>query len=891
MIGAGGMGEVYRARDTRLDRTVAIKVLSMEFAGDADRQARFVREARAVAALNHAHICAIHDVGEAPPPATSNAGADPIRFLVMEHLEGQTLAERLVRGSLPAPDVMRYATELADALDHAHRRGLVHRDLKPSNVMLLKTGTKLLDFGLSKLNAPSDLLALSTVSPDVAPLTAAGAVLGTYPYMAPEQLAGQEADARSDLFAFGAIVYEMATGRRAFEGTSAATVIGAVLHVDPPPISSLQPLTPAALDRIVTRCLAKDPDDRWQTARDVLLELKWIDEHAEAPTAERPRPRKRRLVSQVAAAAAAIAIGVAAFAAGYLQRGASDESPIRLAFTPPVGVTLADAASGAQVSISPDGRLLAFVAETEDGTRRLWVRRIDSPNAQLLPGTEGVVQPFWSPDSAFIGFFAQDRLKRTPATGGPVQTLADAVLPRGAAWSQSGVVLFSANAGRQLYRVPAVGGVVEPVVIDQPNDESHSPDFLPDGRRFVYFARRQKPGIYIGSLDSKETTFLTGGYGGVAYAAPGYLLLIAGGPKSETSGTLVAQRFDSDGLRLVGDPVTIAEQVAVLPTYARGAFSVSDNGRVVFGSARDQIAQLMWLDRQGNRVGTLAPPSTIHHRLDLSPDGRTVAVEKIDPETDNPDIWLMDTTRGVTSRFTFDPGPERFPIWSRDGDRILFSSPRGGRPPTLYVKLSSGARDEELLFGSDVNLQPNDWHPDGRLVVYQRLDPKTQWDLWTVPADPSQADRDRAPMPYLRTPFNERQSRFSPNGKWLAYVSDESGRSEVYVRAFPDGATRYQVSTMGGVEPRWRRDGIELFYASFDGWLMAVDVRAAGGIEVGIPRPLFKTRFASFGAGEGRPVYVPKEDGQRFLINAVVEETASSPVTVVLNWPAAFATR
>jgi Tol biopolymer transport system component len=892
LIGAGGMGEVYRARDTRLDRTVAIKVLSTEFARDPDRQARFEREARAVAALNHAHICAIHDVGEvSAPPTTAGAGAEAIRFLVMEHLEGQTLAERLVRGPLSPSEVLRYATELADALDHAHRRALVHRDLKPSNVMLLKAGAKLLDFGLSKLQADSDLLALSTVSPGPAPLTAAGAVLGTYPYMAPEQLAGKEADARSDLFAFGAIVYEMATGRRAFEGTSAATVIGAVLHLDPPPISSLQPLTPAALDRIVARCLAKDPEDRWQTARDVLLELKWIGEHEAAPIERRPRPRRRRWLLGVAAAAAAVAIGVAAFAVGYMQRAPSGESPIRLAFTPPLGVTLAVAANGGEVSISPDGRLLAFIAETEQGTRQMWVRAIESTNAEALAGTEGASYPFWSPDSTFIGFFAQERLKKTPAAGGPVQTIADAVLPRGGTWSDSGVILFSANAGRQLYRVAAVGGSVEPLVLDQPNDESHWPDFLPDGRHFVYYARRQKPGIYIGSLDSKETTLLAGGYGGVAYAAPGYLLLIAGGQKSETSATLVAQRFDVDRRQLVGEPVPIAEGVALLPFFARGAFSVSDNGRLVFGSARDQITQLMWLDRNGNRVGTLAPPSTVHQRLDLSPDGRTVAVEIVDPETDNPDIWFMDTMRGVTSRFTFDPGPERFPLWSSDG-RILFSSTRGGRPPTLYHKISSGARDEELLFGSNVNLQPNDWSPDARLVVYQSLDPKTQWDLWTVPAGRDLAGRERTPEPYLRTPFNEYRGRFSPDGEWMAYVSDESGRSEVHVRAFPDGGTRWQVSTLGGIEPYWRRDGNELFYVSLDGSLMAVDVKATRDFEVGIPRTLFKTRIAVFGAGEGsKPVYIPTRDGQRFLINAVLEDASSSPVSVVLDWPAMLATR
>ncbi len=433
------MGEVYKARDTRLDRTVAVKVLSEEFAADPDRRERFEREARAVAALNHPHICNLHDVGEATIPSqvareqSQGASHQPsaishdtvVRFLVMEHLEGQTLADRLVRGPLPTIELLRYAVELADALDHAHRRGLVHRDLKPGNVMLTKAGAKLLDFGLSRLQPRSDLFGLSTVSPGGAPLTAEGTVLGTFPYMAPEQLTGREADARSDIFAFGAMVYEMATGRRAFEGETAATVIGAILHTDPPPVSALQPVAPPALDRIVSRCLAKDPDDRWQAARDLTLELKWIAEHAAPLEADRQRQTKRTPGTMALAALSVVALAAAAYTAFSVRRAPADEPVVRLPFSPPEGLTLADFSTGS-IMIAPDGGRLAFVASDRDGKQLLWIRPFDSLGARVLAGTDGAAYPFWSPDSRFIGFFAQGKLKEIQASGGAPQIISDA---------------------------------------------------------------------------------------------------------------------------------------------------------------------------------------------------------------------------------------------------------------------------------------------------------------------------------------------------------------------------------------------------------------------------------------------------------------------------------
>ncbi len=512
------------------------------------------------------------------------------------------------------------------------------------------------------------------------------------------------------------------------------------------------------------------------------------------------RRRSPSLGLIVVSALAIIAIGATAFSVGYVQRAPRDDSAVRLTFTPPEGVTLADAASGGQVSISPNGQRLVFVATAADGTRSLWTRSIDSLAAEALPGTEGASNPFWSPDSDFVGFFAQGRLKKTAAVGGPVQTLCDAVLPRGGTWNQAGVILFSANAGRQFYRVAAAGGEAAPLTLDQPNDEGHGPDFLPDGRQFVYYGRRQKPGIYLASLESKETKLLASGYAAVEYVAPGYLLLLAGGPKSETSGTLMAQRFDTGRLQLVGDPIPIAEQVAMLPLFAHGAFSASESGRLVYGAAREQITQLVWFDRLGNRLQTLTPPGKYHQRLDLSPDEKTVAVEIIDSQLESPDIWLMDIRRGVTSRFTFDPEAERFPLWSPDGDRIVFSSPRAGKPPTLFHKVSNGTDKEQMLFGSELQIQPTDWSPDGRFIAYQSLDPKTQWDLWTVPASPNLTSQDRKPVPFLQTPFNENHGHFSPDGRWMAYTSDESGRA---------GSVRSRVpgrrDTMADLNARWRR--------------------------------------------------------------------------------------
>jgi Tol biopolymer transport system component len=762
----------------------------------------------------------------------------------------------------------------------------VHRDLKPGNVMMTRTGVKLLDFGLSKLQASPDLITLATVSSGGAPLTAEGTVLGTFPYMAPEQLAGREADARSDIFAFGAMVYEMATGRRAFEGTTAATVIGAILHTDPPPVSSLQPLTPPALDRIVSRCLAKDPDDRWQTTRDLMLELKWTGEHHATPAPEGHRHKRPKLVLAVTAALL-VTIVAAASAVVYMRRLPSAEPSVRLTFSPPAGVTLADLGIAGPVTISPDGRRATFVGSGSDGKRLLWVRELDSADAKALPGSDGASYPFWSPDSRRIGFFAQGNLKTINAAGGPPQTICAAAQARGGAWNQNGVIVFSGNIGEQLYRVSADGGAAVPLPGIDANQEHYWPSFLPDGRHLVYFARPEKPGIYLASLDSKDTTLLATAYVAVVHV-PGYLLLLQSGSAAGASqtGALMAQPFDASRLQLTGDSFPVAGQVAYRTLWARAGFSVSNNGTLI--TERDtENSEVVWFDRQGQRLQTVERIATaISHRWpELSPDDTIVAIDKLDPVVQTSDIHLLDLVRGTESSLTTDPALDANARWSPDGMQVVFDSARDELPPNLFRKPTTGGGREERLLKSSLVQHATDWSRDGRFVVFSMLDRKTQWDLWMLPMNSPPARGEPAPAPLLQTPFNEYNGRLSPDGRWIAYQSDESGVWEIYLRevATATDSARRQVSTDGGVWPVWRRDGNELFYIAADGTLMTIPVKLGRELEASAPRALFKTKVAEL----WNPIrnYSVARDGQRFLINTRIDEASSPPITVVLNWP------
>ena len=881
------MGEVYRAKDTRLDRIVAIKILPPHVAERPAARQRFEREARAVASLNHPHICTLYDIGR----------ENGIDFLVLEFLEGETLARRLATGPLPAEEVLRFGIQMADALAQAHRQGVFHRDLKPGNVMLTRSGVKLLDFGLAKLRGPETTPAADGLSgaPTEDALTREGTILGTFQYMAPEQLQGKATDARSEVFAFGAVLYEMVTGRKAFEGDNQAVMV-AILTSQPPPISAVRPAADQplgrALDRLVKTCLAKDPDDRWQTMQDLKLQLQWIVEESAQPgiPASTGIARKNRQALAWTVSAVLALLLVVALVAGvvYLRRPAEQKDAVRFSVYPPPTASFGDLGATGPVTISPDGRLLAFVAFGPDGSQLLWARPLDSLAAQALAGTDGAVDPFWSPDSRFIGFFAQGKLKKieigAPAGPGPPQTLCDAVQPRGGTWNRDGVILFSANTGDRLYRVSAAGGAAAPLALEQPNLETMRPYFLPDGLHFLYLGRPQKWGIYVASLNSKEAKFLVGDRSPAAYAPSGngqagYLLYWR-------EGTLVAQPFDSGRLQIAGEPSPIAERVGHNWLHARAAFSVSETGVLVHRGADDDLnTELAWFDRGGKQLASVGAPGP-YRRLSLSPDEKKVALERADFQARTADIWLIDVARGIESRFTFDPGLDILPVWSPDGSRIVFGASRGG-PPILYQKASSGAGSEELLIQSGTVNHPTDWSRDGRFIVYANLDRQKQWDLWILPGVEG-TPGDRKPFPFLQTNFSEHYARFSPNGRWLAYASDESGKWEVYVQPFPKPGRKSQISTAGGTQPQWRRDGKELFYLAADRKLMAAAVTEGATFEAGAPRMLFQTRMpAPFGQTRfGGSSYAVAADGQRLLIVTEVTEATPAPATVLLNWMA-----
>jgi serine/threonine protein kinase len=849
------MGEVYRAKDTRLNRTVAIKVLPGQVSNRADLRQRFEREARAVSSLNHPHICALYDIGH----------QNGIDYLVMEYLEGETLAQRLIKGALPLDQVLRYAVQIADALDQAHRHDIVHRDLKPGNIMLTRSGAKLLDFGLAKLKLDSGavLTGLSALATGGQSLTAEGTILGTVQYMAPEQLEGKEADARTDIFAFGAVVYEVATGHKAFTGKSHVSLIAAILEHEPPPLATLQPLTPLPLERLVKKCLAKDPEERWQTAHDLKDELKWIAEAGsqagQETTLGTPHKSHQRLAWSLAVLGF---LATVTLVLAYINRGPTDVRSIRFIVPPPEHTSFAGS-----LSLSPDGRRLAFTATDSAGRDFLWVRPLNSLSAQPLTGTEGATHLFWSPDNRFIGFFAQGKLKKIAASGAPAQTVCDAPDGRGGTWSRDGVILFTPKPRGALYRVPAAGGIPTTVTtLNLAKEFSHRwPQFLPDGHRFLYLIPGK--GIYVGSLDSKESWRFFDAGSGVEHVPPGYLLFI----RDEM---LMAQAFDANQVRLRGEPFPIAEQA--VSGIARGHFSTSENGVLAYRSTR-AVTELVWFDRAGKELGSLGPPGEYSNPR-LSPDGKSVVVERLDPQTRKDDLWLIDSSRGIFSRFTFDTSGDFSPLYSPDGSRIVFASNRAGSED-LYQKASSGTGKEEVIFKSSQAIYPTDWSRDGRFIVYSSPGPKGDLDMWVLPLF-----GDGKPLPYLQREFDETSGQFSPDGRWMAYVSNETGRNEVYVQSLPTTGGKRQVSSDGGSQPRWRGDGKELFYLAADRKLMAVAVRGGTSLETAVPRALFETRLDTSSFHGVKNNYVVTADAQRFLINTPAGEASSAPITVVVNW-------
>jgi serine/threonine protein kinase len=863
------MGEVYKARDTRLDRTVAVKVLPARLSENPAFRERFEREAKTISQLSHPHICTLHDVGN----------HDGVEYLVMEFLEGETLTDRIAKGPLPLETVLRYGIEISDALEKAHRQGIVHRDLKPGNVMITKSGIKLVDFGLAKLAGPPPGSVVSSLSvlptQAEAGLTAQGTILGTFQYMAPEQLEGGEADGRTDIFALGLLIYEMATGKKPFSGKSQASLMGAIMHSEPPSVSSARPMTPPALDRVVKTCLAKDPDDRFQTAHDVRLQLQWIEEGGSAvglpaPVAARRKSREKLAWTLVPLAA------LAAAAATLLVIRLRSEPPriVRSSLLPPEKSSFAF--EFGPMALSPDGRRVAFVA-TSSGINMLWVQLLSGVSAQPLAGTDGASNPFWSPDSRFLGFFADRKLKKIEASGGPPQTLADASLGRGGSWNREGVILFVPNSREVVHRVSASGGEASPVTkLDAGASElSHRwPVFLPDGRQFLYLAQTslgagEKNGIYRASLDGGERKLLFNANTNVAYSPSGHLLF-------HRERTLLARPFDPRSLRFTGEAFPLAEDVQYFATFAQAVFSVSDQGLLAYQTGvSGGRTQLTWLDRAGRPAGTVGAPGHLATPR-ISNDGRRVAVRILDPQAVG-DIWVYDLERNTRTRFTFDPSDDFGPLWSHDDSRVVFSAARKS-PGDIYQRDSAGTAKEEPLLSSNALKLALDWSPDGRVLLFQVNDPRknTQMDLWTYSAADGKA------TPVLQSAFNEILGRFSPDGRWIAYVSNELGRDEVYVVPFPGPGGKWQISTTGGRAPAWTRGGREIVYEAPGEEIMAVEVSTAPTFRAGIPRALFKTRLRP---PPGRQFDVTP-DGERFLVNLRPAEEVSDPVTLVQNWAA-----
>ena len=883
-LGAGGMGEVYRARDTRLDRTVAIKVLPEHLASDPQFRERFDREARAISQLDHPHICALYDVGEQAP---STGSEQAVAYLVMQYLEGETLQDRLTKGALSLDQALTSAIQVADALDKAHRRGIVHRDLKPGNIMLTRSGAKLLDFGLAKVRhaGVTGAVALSAVPTVSSPfgavqggsLTGAGSILGTFQYMAPEQLEGAEADARTDIFAFGAVVFEMVTGRKAFEGKSQASLIHAIMGVDPPAIATLQPLASPALERAVKTCLAKNPEDRWQSAADLRRELQWIESRSVSATASPEAALSRRATGRERVAwiaAACLLIGLLAMmvpATLHLREGPSRDLPeMRLQIvTPPA----ANAEGDISFALSPDGRHVVFQARTE-ATTQLWLRPVDSETARPLPGTENAVNPFWSPDSTSVGFYADQQLKRIDISRGRVQTIIDAPgLTGSASWSDEGSILFVRSG--TIYRVAAAGGEVAQVTtLAPPAQNGHRfPEFLPGGRRFLFyvFGTPASHGVYVGSLDSSSTKRLVAADSRAAFVPPDLVVFLR-------QGTLLGQRVDLERLEPVGDPAPVSEGISVNPSLdASLGLSTTTTGALAYRPSRVQSHQLSWVDRSGKPIADLgAPDWSVPRDPRLSPDGRTVALTR--DVNGNEDVWLVDVARGIPERLTFDETDDTSPVWSPDGRRIAFHSDRisGGGRGDLFIRSLSGGRVDELLLESSENKNMLDWSPDGRFILYLSTNPKTRSDLWALPLE-----GDRKPFVVVRSEFTETGARFSPDSRWIAYTSNQTGRNEAYVHAFPGPSRSWQISADGGSNSQWGRSGREIFYRGADGRLMAAPVmldEAAPNVEVGTPVPLFASRSVS------SPLAAP--DGQRFLVISPTGDAAPSPITILLNWSA-----
>lgn len=844
LLGSGGMGDVYRARDITLGRDVAVKILPDVFTADAERRARFEREARLLAALNHPHIGAIYGFER----------REGLHALVLELVEGQTLAERLKAGPLPVRETLAIARQVAGALEAAHDKGIVHRDLKPSNIMITPDGAvKVLDFGLAKEGIEESAASDTDETRD-------GLILGTAAYMSPEQARGRRADKRTDIWSFGCVVWAMLTGRPPFAGDTASDTIAAILDREPA-WDALPPSTPAHVRRLLQRCLEKNPKDRLRDIGDAQLE---IDDHV-SEQISLSSGRWREGVGWSA-------IGVCMLTALVLGGYAISRTP-RPAHVARFHVLLPEGEGVRDLALSADGRRLAFVGWSRDGRRRLWVRDTDSLEAHALDGTDGARWPFWSADGRFIGFFSQGKLRKIAADGGAPQVISDAGEGRGGTWNASGTILFAPFPNGGLYQVLANGGAATPVTRRRDGETGHVfPQFLPDGRRFLFLAQAGQgtpSGIYLSSLGSSETVFVLDSDVQAQYVRPGYLLFVRGS-------ALMAQAFDAVAARRSGEVVSVADDVWYDTGGGSADFGVTE-GVLLYRGRKSNLGELIWVDRTGQPLGKAGPRGDYIHPW-LSPDARRAVVEVIDPDTQAHSVWMLDLARGTGSAFATGHPQSHFPVWSPDGRTILFSSNRDG-PWALFRKPSEGTGADEELLESAANTVAIDWSRDGRYILYQTSHPSTQADVWALPIEPR-----AQPFAVANTRSDERQAQLSPEGRWVAYASDTGGRQDVWVQAFPKATERWAVSTSGGSQPQWRRDGRELFYISGDRKLMAVDVNAASSsFNAGVPRELFPLPLS--GGLSARNNYMPTADGKRFLVNASYAGVGTR-VAVVLDWAA-----
>jgi len=851
------MGEVYRARDTRLDRTVAIKILPAHLASDPVRKQRFEREAKTISGLNHPHICVLHDVGQ----------QDGIDYLVMECVEGETLAQRLEKGALPVEQVLKFGAHIADALDKAHRGGITHRDLKPGNIMLTQTGAKLLDFGLAKPLVLASTATLTAAATQNTPVTAEGTIVGTFQYMSPEQIEGKDLDGRSDIFSLGSVLYEMVTGRRAFPGKSNLSVASAILEKDPAPIIALKPLTPPVLDHAIRRCLAKDPEERWQTARDLQLELKWMAEGGSQSSATIPPAPLRRTRERLAWAAGAgvFALIALALGIGFVSRTPKQPQPMRL--TAEIG---ADAnlysSQGPSAILSPDGSRLAFLATDANQKRRVYIRSLDQTQATALSGTENARNHFFSPDGQSLGFFADGKLKKISVQGDTATILCDAPDDRGGSWGEDGSIVFTPTFGSPLFSIPSAGGTAKTLTtLDTDTGEvSHRWPQVLAGGKFILFTSSAITGNYenadivLYSVAARKKKILHQGGFYARYLPSGRVVYMH-------EGSLLTIPVDLNRMETTGQPVRVLENVATNNGTGGAQFAFSQTGNLVYLSGGTVLRDMYldWMDRQGNFTHLRRIPAQYFTPV-FSPDGKRLAFAM--PDGGRNDVWVYAWESETLTRLTFDGESNSNPAWTPDGRRVTYSTIEKGTQSNLYWKRADGGGEVLQLTNSKNAKNPFSWRPDGKVLAFAQLNPQTRWDIMTlsVQGNESSGWKVEEPKSFLNGAYDELDPAFSPDGRWVAYYSNESGGFEVYVRPFPGPGGKWQISTGGGMTPRWSANGRELFYHTLDNRLMVAEYTSSGdSFTAAGPRLWSPGQFTARGPNRNYDVH---PDGQRVVV-------------------------